>query len=42
MHRVPLPQVTDVAFDIPDSLAKEGFVPGEGIELLVLDFEDAF
>ena len=42
VHRVPLPKVTDVAYDILDSLAKQDFEPGEGIELLVLDFEDAF
>jgi hypothetical protein len=42
VHRVPLPRVTDVAFDILDSLAKFGFEPGDGIELLVLDFSDAF
>jgi hypothetical protein len=42
VHRVPLPRATDVAFDILDSLAKLGLRPDECIELLVLDFVDAF
>ncbi len=42
VHRVPLPRVTDVAFDILDSLAKQDIQPGEDIEVMVLDFEDAF
>ena len=42
VHRVPLPRVTDVVYDILDSLAKDELLNGEGIELLVLDFVDAF
>ncbi len=42
MHRVPLPKVTDVVYDILDVLAKDELLSGEGIDLLVLDFVDAF
>ena len=42
VHRAPLPRATDVAFDILDCLAKMDLQPGENIELMVLDFEDAF
>jgi hypothetical protein len=42
VHRVPLPRATDVAFDILDCIAKFELQPGEAIELMVLDFVDAF
>ena len=42
IHRVPLPKVTDVVYDIMDTMAKDELLAGEGIELLVLDFVDAF
>jgi hypothetical protein len=42
VHRVPLPKATDVAFDILDCITKNELLPDEAIELLVLDFVDAF
>ena len=41
VHRVPLPRVTDVVYDILDSMAKKELVTEEEIELMVWDFTDA-
>ena len=42
VHRVPLPRATDVVYDIVDMLHKHPLGTGEELDLLVLDFVDAF
>jgi len=42
VHRVPLPRITDVVFDILNMLAELPLDEAEDLELLVLDFVDAF
>ena len=42
VHRVPLPRITDVVYDILHMLAELPLDESEALELLVLDFVDAF
>ena len=42
VHRVPLPRATDVVYDIMDMLHKLPLGTDEQLDLLVLDFVDAF
>ena len=42
VHRVPLPRATDVVYDIMDMLHKHPLGTDEQLDLLVLDFVDAF